>query len=125
MDDILIHVETREQCQQPWYKVQQRLRGQKIKVNYEKSRTDSAQETESCGHRYRNGVLEPIAEIEVIRDWTEPRNLFMKTFGIVNYMRDFVPNLAAKAEPLYKATGTWMWTPAQYKSFCEVRRQAV
>ncbi|KAA8497381.1 Transposon Ty3-I Gag-Pol polyprotein [Porphyridium purpureum] len=58
---------------------------------------------EFLGHQVQNGKIRPKERnIEVIRQWTEPRNPteVQRFLGVVGWFRDFVPNFERVAAPL-------------------------
>ena len=104
-----------------------RLRDARVQLRPDKCRL-GYQHTEFVGHLITPDSHRPLpSNVEKISTYKPPRSrLELQRFlGLVNFYRDDIPNMAARAEPLYKLTRkgeAFVWNYAANKAFDDLRR---
>lgn len=117
MDDILIASETIDEHNKILEQVVNRARKYNIKFNKEKVQWCS-EEVKFLGHIIsKDGVSCDEERMGAINDICEPKdkNGLQKLLGMINYARNFVPNLAEMSSPLrelLKKNVVFKWLPA-------------
>lgn len=122
MDDILIHAETEEQHDRRLAEVLKVIEKARLKLNQAKCKFKQRQ-VRFLGHLIDEaGVRADPNKVAGIGNFPQPQNATeLKRFlGMVNYLAKFIPELSTVAHPLYellKGDKEWMWGPAQYEAF--------
>lgn len=127
LDDILIFSNDFEEIVNTVSAVRKTLEDNAIPVN-EKKCQPIGTEVIFVGVRITPEAVEPIMDIESIRDWPAPtnKNEMQQFLGSMNWFRDFVPSFATYAAPLYGLTGTegYNFSPLHRQAF-DATRNAV
>lgn len=127
IDDILIHTETRHECEDVTRQVLDLLRANDLRVSEKKS-VYLTRKIMYCGYLYEHGKITPKDRTETIRTWPRPRNpTELRAFlGTINQLRDHIPGLAHARKPLDELTGkmTWRWTSTHESAFNRIREIA-
>lgn len=102
IDDLLIYADTIEAHNDILKKVLDRARSLNIKFNKRKFQF-LLREIKYLGHTFGHGEVKPDDEkIEAIKEYDVPndKKSLQRFLGVVNYLRNFIPNLAEKTYPL-------------------------
>ena len=122
IDDLLLYSFTRESHDELLKEVFNRLRNNGLKANPKKCSFYQSQ-VQFLGHLISlEGVEMDSAKLDSIQNWKEPTNVkeLQSFLGLCNYYRDFIPNYAELAGPLYKLTkkeSHYKWSPESQESF--------
>ena len=121
LDDLCVLGKTEEEHLENLRKVFERFKEYGLKFKPQKCSLFQTS-VEFLG-RYisQNGVTLTDHSLSTIRDWPVPKNLVqVQSFlGLANYHREFIPNLAELAEPLYAITkkDSFMWHDSHQQAF--------
>lgn len=122
IDDFLIHAKTKEEHDETLLKVFQRAREIGIKFNLPKCQFCQPK-CRFLGEIYsENSVCIDPERISAIKQMDPPQDVkeLQRFFGIVNYVRSFLPNLSAQTEnlrKLLKKETLWQWTEIHDKEY--------
>lgn len=106
MDDIIIYGETMEQLNERVEKVLQKLKEYNVMLNYEKC-IFGAKELVFLGHTLSADGIKPTHDkIKAIKDFRQPTcaEEVRSFLGFVNFVGQYIPNLATITEPLRNLT---------------------
>ena len=106
MDDILVFVETLEECQEWTKRVLDRMKEENLHLKLAKCAFDQM-EVEYLGLVVRNGeVLMDPTKLKVVEQWEPPKSVkAVRSFiGFCNFYRKFIPHFSAIAWPLINLT---------------------
>ena len=125
-DDILICGETNEEHDIALAEVLKRARKYNIKFNCNKFQFKQS-EIRYMGHLISGEGIRPDDDyLKAIRELEIPktRKQLQSVLGTINYIRDFVPNLADLIEPfrnLLKKNTKFVWTPGHTEHFNKIK----
>ena len=122
LDDIVIYAKTRSDHDTLLHEVFQRLSNHNARLKL--SKCEFAQNSiEFLGHLIDGkAVRPPLLKIKAITDYPMPtdRKSVERFHGLVNYLREYIPNFATIAEPLtrlLRKDKEFLWTDAQTQAF--------
>jgi len=127
IDDILVYEATRSSCEKALKAVLKRLHTHELPVNRDKSVLIPTTTIVFTGYKFSNGCSEPCIDTKTLSQWPIPRTpTQLRAFlGTINVMRDYIPNHAKMAQPLFSSTGkNWTWTPNQHQAFLRLREKS-
>lgn len=125
-DDFLIAAETEEEHDIAVKKLMERAKKLNIKFNPEKVQY-RLPEVEYFGHKFSALGISPLDDrILAIKSLKNPTNkkTLQKFLGVVNYMRNFIPNLSEETAPLrelLKSHVIFSWTEAHSKCVQKIK----
>lgn len=128
MDDIIVYADTMEHLNERVQKVMQRLKEYNVQLNQEKC-IFGAKELVFLGHKLSAEGIKPTHDkVESIRNFRQPANAEeVRSFlGLVNFVGQFIPNLATITEPLRNLTRKdthFTWDSGQKAAFAELKEQ--
>lgn len=130
MDDILILGKTREEHDKALLTVLERARQNKVKFNKDKMKI-AVNEVKYLGHVFSEDKITPDSDrIEAIKQMGEPRDKtdLQKFLGVVNYVRQFIVNLAEITAPLrelLKKNVVFNWTATHSEAIKKIKEAIV
>ena len=122
LDDIVIYAENREQHDQLLSEVFRRLHTHNARLKLSKCEF-ARPSIEFLGHVINGtAVSPPLLKVKAITDFPVPtdRKAVERFHGLINYLREYIPNFAIIAEPLtrlLRKAKPFEWTEAQTKAF--------
>jgi len=125
-DDVLVCAQTKEEHDKILEKVMERAGSLNIKFNMEKLQF-CVKEVKYIGFLFNEEGIKPDKErIKSILDLKKPNNKkeLQIILGIINYIREFIPNLAEISGPLremLKKDVCWSWNWTHDKSFNDIK----
>lgn len=127
-DDILVAGETLEEHDKSLARVIEAARRNNVKFN--KGKVQYRKETVIyVGYKFSKEGKEIAKErIEAIKQLKNPKNKkeLQRVLGIINYLREFIPNLASKTEhirELLKDTVEWCWSSVHSNEFEKIKEE--
>lgn len=128
IDDVLIFAESEGQHDERVRAVKQTLAEHEIHINNEKA-IYKARAVKFLGMIIHEDRVTADPDVPAIRDWPTPtsRTELQQWLGLANYFRNFLPNFAETAAPLYKLTSPereFLWRHAEQLAF-NATKQAV
>ena len=127
MDDIVVFSKTPQEHEQHLQIVLHRLETFGFKLNKKKCQYHQS-EIDYLGLRISNGSMQPIVEkIKAVTEIRVPtsRTEIQSFLGLVNFYRDFCPDLAETSIPLYELTHknkTFEWNNKHQEAFDKVKQ---
>ena len=126
LDDVIVFSKSKSDHRRHLTEVFTRLRNARFTINKEKCALfkDSIQ---YLGMMISADGIRPIPErVKAIQDLSPPSNRkqLQEFFGLINYYRDYCPDLATIASPLYKLLRKdvmFTWTVGEYEAFEKVK----
>lgn len=128
MDDIIVYADTMEHLNERVQKVMKRLKEYNVQLNQEKC-IFGAKELVFLGHKLSAEGIKPTHDkVESIRNFRQPANAEeVRSFlGLVNFVGQFIPNLATITEPLRNLTRkdtNFTWDSGRKAAFAELKQQ--
>lgn len=125
IDDILIFADTEEQHDERVAAVKATLKEFQIKINNDKAIYKS-QAIKFLGMIITPERVEADPDTVAVREWPTPnsRTDVQQWLGLANYFRDFIPDFAKKAAPLYELTSPlvpFLWTHDHAHAFHDTK----
>lgn len=129
IDDVLIFAKDPETLEQTTEAVLRKLKANNLSLNTEKCEYRKESLT-FLGHRVSaSGMNIDEVKVEDVKNFREPQNgSELKSFlGLVNYVRDFIPNFSDLTAPLrdVDGMGKFKWGTAQAQAFEDVKKEIV
>lgn len=130
MDDIMVLGQGKEEHDEALLAVLERARQKGVKFNKNKMKID-VNKVKYLGHIFSEDKIEPDSErIEAIKQMGQPKNKkdLQKFLGVVNYVRQFIPNMAEVTAPLrelIKKNVIFNWTHRQTEAFNKIKEKIV
>lgn len=127
MDDILVYGKNKEEHDRNLKNVMNRAKEINVKFNKEKIQY-RVKEVSYLGHKFsKKGIESDPDRIKAIRDLDYPQNKeqLMSFLGTINYLRNFIPNLAELSAPLrnlLKKNVVYQWFPNHSKVVDDLKR---
>nr|CAH7764203.1 unnamed protein product [Callosobruchus chinensis] len=131
IDDFLVFGETEEEHDARLNKLMETLKSNNVLLNVNKC-TFRVIEVEFLGHILtRTGIKPSPSKVEAIKSFRKPENTTeLRSFlGLINYVGNYVPNLATITEPLRRALkeadkeNTIVWKKEQQMSFDRLKEE--
>ena len=125
-DDICIATETKEEHDKVIKKVLERAKHYGVKFNFDKFKYCLTQ-IKYLGNIFcEEGVFPDPSKIEVIKKFPDPKNKndLQKLLGMINYLRQFIPNLSEIISPLrelLKNNIVWNWSHIHKEALKKIR----
>jgi hypothetical protein len=126
LDDVLIFTRTRKNHLAIVRRVERALASEGILINQEKSERDQPSLL-FVGHIISAQGIAPSEKITQLQHARRPNNRVeaQSFIGYANFFRDYVPNFADMARPIYAQTGTrFQWDEACENAFMQIARIA-
>ena len=126
MDNVLVYVETLEECQTRTKQVLERMKEEDLHLKLAKCAFDQT-EVEYLGLVVRNGeVLMDPTKLKAVEQWEPPKSVkAVRSFiGFCNFYRKFIPHFSAIAWPLIDLTKKgvpFCWKKEQDKAFVKLK----
>lgn len=127
MDDILVFANTKEEILERTRRVIETLSASLLTINKEKTELHVTK-VDFLGHTIDNGSHKPNSDkIKTIVDFEAPSTIkeLQSFLGLAGYIGSYIPNFAAKVEPLRKllrgSNGKAIWGREQQMAFDEIK----
>ena len=126
MDDVLVFVETLEECQERTRRVLDRMKEEDLHLKLAKCAFDQT-EVEYLGLVVRNGeILMDPTKLKAVEQWEPPKSVkAVRSFiGFCNFYRKFIPHFSAIARPLINLTKKGIpfnWGKEQDEAFIKLK----
>ena len=129
IDDLLIHSPTIEDNLTGIEKTLELLASKNLQLKASKIQA-LVKSVTFCGQHVENGFISiPESRISAVRNQKSPKNKDQarSLFGFYNYMRNMIPNFAARAAPITHTyrTGRFTWTDEAEKSFRDLQQTVI
>ena len=129
IDDLLVHSPTIEENLTGIEKTLGLLASKNLQLKASKI-TALVKSVVFCGQHIENGSISiPESRVSAVRNQKSPRNKdeARSLFGFYNYLRNMIPNFAARASPITQTyrTGRFIWTEKAEKAFRDLQQTVI